>query len=279
MLTSLDIKTPQYDSRLKRMLSWFLPDSMKVEVRNTEGIKLKYIQYICRSGKVNFKKIDKEVGAQRNRLLCQKSLEFPKNSGYKRFYNKGFEYRLCTNLCISILCAMKNQSVSVGLVDTDASFVTLPKYLLKYTDSVVVVTNETDVYKEVGEELLNDIGAPIRVSRTLRSLQMCDLVVAPKGVPDGAVLKADSVVLTTEKPKCSYNATVVYDYRIELEPELEEMCPDTLSDVYFASALYTMCHMYKLGSTVPTLCVTENKVHTPSSLKVLVQNIADKTLT
>lgn len=279
MLTSLDIKTPEYNSRLKLWLSKLMFDSMKVELRCADDIKHKHIEYINRSGKVNFKKIDKEVKAQRNRLLCNKNTPLPKNSGYKRFCSKEFEYRLCTNLAISILCRLKINNLNVGVLDVDASFTSLLKYLLKYTDSVVVVSGETDIYKEVGEQLLNELGAPIRISKSLRSLENCDLIIAPKGVPNNAVIKADSVVLTTKKPQKHFDSTVVYEYRIELEEPLSKLCPECLSQVYFASALYTMCHLYKLGSSVPTLCITENKVHTPSSLKVLVQNIADKTLT
>ncbi|MBQ8538511.1 MAG: hypothetical protein IJ433_02550 [Ruminococcus sp.] len=279
MLTSLDIKTPEYNSRLKLWLSKLMFDSMKVELRCAGEIKLKHIEYINRSGKVNFKKIDKEVKAQRNRLLCNKNTTLPKNSGYKRFCSKEFEYRLCTNLAISILCRLKSSNLNVGVLDVDASFTSLLKYLLKYTDSVVVVSGETDIYKEVGEQLLNELGAPIRISKSLRSLENCDLIIAPKGLPSNAVIKTDSVVLTTKKPQKHFDSTVVYDYRIELEEPLSKLCPECLSQVYFASALYTMCHLYKLGSSVPTLCITENKVHTPSSLKVLVQNIADKTLT
>lgn len=279
MLTSLDIKTPEYNSKLKLWLSKLMFDSMKVEVRCADEIKLRHIEYTSRSGKVNWKKIDKEVKAQRNRLLCNKSTKLPKNSGYKRFSCKEFEYRLCTNLAISLLCRLKNCTLNVGVLDVDASFCSLMKYLLKYTDSVVVVSGETEIYKEVGEQLLNELGAPIRVSKSLRSLDNCDLIIAPKGLPNDAVIKEDAVVLTTKKPQKHYSATVVYDYRIELDEPLSNLCPECLSQVYFASALYTMCHMYKLGSVVPTLCITENKVHTPSSLKVLVQNIADKTLT
>ena len=279
MLTSLDIKTPQYNSIIKQCLSKLMFDSMKVEVKTDGELEVRHIEYINRNGHINWKKLDKEIKAQRNRILCNANVELPKNLGFKRFSSKEFEYRLCTNLALSVLCQLKNCSLNVGVFDADVSFCSLMKYLLKYTDSVVVVSGETDVYKEVGEQLLNEIGAPIRVSKSLRSLDNCDLIIAPKGLPNDAVFKEDAVVLTTKKPNKHYSSTVVYDYRIELDETLSKLCPECLSQVYFASALYTMCHMYKLGSTVPSLCVTENKVHTPSSLKVLVQNIADKTLT
>lgn len=279
MLTSLDIKTPQYNSKLKNFLSKLMFDTMRVDIIRAGDLKLKQIEYINRSGKVNWKKIDKDVLAQRNRLLCKKTLELPKDLGYRRFSSCEFKQRLCTNLSISLLCRAERKDVNVGLLDLDASFTGLPKYLLKYTDSLVVVTNETNVYTQVCEELLNETGAPIRVSKSPRSLEVCDLIIAPNGLTNDVTLAKNAIMLTIKKPEKTYDATVIYDYQIELSEELLKVCPENLSQTYFASALYTMCHMFKLGSLLPTLCVSDNKVHTPSSLKVLMQNIVDKTLT
>ncbi|MBQ8056886.1 MAG: hypothetical protein IJ275_00960 [Ruminococcus sp.] len=279
MLTSLDIITPTYKSKLKKLFSKLMFDTMRVDIVEAGDIKLKMIEYINRSGKVNWNKIDKEVLAQRNRILCNKNLWLPKNHGYKRFCDYELKKRLCTNLAISLLCQLEENRLSVGLLDLDASYTSLPKYLLKYTDSVVVVTEETDIYTHVVEELLDETGAPIRLSKSIRSLEGCDLVIAVNGIVDELILKENAVLLTTKKPEKNYDATVVYDYRIELSEELESICPKSLSHTYFACALYTMCHMYKLGSQIPLICVSHNMVHTPSSLKVLIQNKTDKTLT
>lgn len=279
MLTSLDIVTPTYNSMLKKLISKLMFDTMRVDIIKVGDIKLKRIVYTNRSGRINWKKIDKEVLAQRNRLLCNRKIELPLNSGYKRFDNSELKTRLCTNLSISLLCRLQDKKLCVGILDIDASFTGLPKHLLRYTDNVVVVTKETDIYTQVSEEILNETGAPIRLSKSLRSLEICDLIIAPKGLINELKIKKNAIVLTTKKPKKVYDATVVYDYKIELSGELESVCPKNLSHTYFASALYTMCHMYKLGSLVPSLCVSDNKVHTPSSLKVLMENITDKTLT
>ncbi len=279
MLTSLDIKTPQYKSKIMKALSKLMFDTMRIVESSASGVTVKHIEYINRSGRVNFKKIDKEVKAQRNRLLCSQKLQLPEKSGYRRFCSKEYEYRLCTNLAIALLCSVDKKNLNVALVDFDASFTMLPKYLLKYTDSVVVVTNETDVYKEVCDNILDDIGAPIRLSKSMQSIYGCDLVVAPKGVSGFTQFTENSVVLTTEKSVCDTQATIVYSYQIELDEKFSGLCPECLSQTYFASALYSMCHKYELGEVVPHLCVSDNKVHTPLSLRVLMQNIADKTLT
>lgn len=273
MLTSLYIETPQYKSKWMRFLSRFMFDTMVVDVKQADDIKVKCIEYTNRSGKVNFSKIDKEIGAQRNRLLCKKGTELPKNRGYKRFESSEYKERLCTNLAISLLSSLSELNLSVGLIDTDARFVTLPKYLLKYTDSVVVVTKQTEEYKEVNESLLHEIGAPIRLSKSYNSLYNCDMIVAPKLITESVNTKNDALILTAKKPDAQCGATVIYDYHVELDEKYRSIIPKGLSSTYFASALYTLLREYELGSYLPSLCISENKVHTVPSLKVLVENI------
>ncbi len=277
MLTSLYIETPQYKSKLSEFFSRFMFDTMKVEIKSTADIDVKCIEYINRSGKVNFSKIDKAVGAQRNHLLCKSDLKLPKNSGYRRFSSNEFKARLCTNLAISLLSSLSESDLSVGLIDEHASFTTLPKYLLKHTDSVVVVTEECGIYREVNENLLNDIGAPIRISKTIGSLYNCDLVIAPKPLKKSEGINTQALILTTQKPSFATDSTVIYDYHLELQDELKSIKPKGISDTYFAGALYTLLKVYSLGSKLPDLCISENKVHTPKSLKVLLENIHDKT--
>ncbi len=277
MLTSLYISTPQYNNKASALFSRLLPDKISVEIKEAKDIRIKCIEYINRRNKVNFDKIDKLVGAQRNRLLCAKGTQLPKERGYKRFECLEYKQRLCTNLGIRLLSMLEDKKLSVGLVDDDASFTMLPKYLLKYTDNVVVVSSESEVYREVSENLLNDIGAPIRLSRSLNSLFGCDLIIAPKPISENVSVKDNAVILTTEKPDLNPCSTVIYDYNVELSDEFSDIKPKGLSKTYLASALYTLSHMYKLGSKVPSLCISENKVHTPLSLKVLLENKCDKT--
>ncbi len=279
MLTSLYIKTPQYKSKVKLFFSRFMFDTMCVEIKMLDDIMLKTIEYTCRSGEVNFKKLDKEIGAQRNRLLCGRDIELPKNRGYRRFESSEYKERLCTNLAISLLSLLGEHNLSVGLVDEDARFLSLPEYLLRHTDSVVVVSNEYQAYKEQNENLLHEIGAPIRLSKSLSSLYDCDLIIAPERIKENLNAKPESLVLTAKKPKVELNSTVIYDYQIELDEKYKEIMPKGVSQTYLASALYTLRREYSLGSKLPSLCVSENKVHTIHSLKALLQNIHTKNLT
>lgn len=278
MLTSLYIRTPQYRFKIISLLSAFYHNSLKIEIKQLGKIQIKTIEYVCRNHKVNWKKLDKVIGAQRNRLLCSTDVPLPQEMGFKRFVDNNFKYRMCTNLAICLLSSIKAH-VTVGVIDTDASFTPIIKYLLKYTDSVVVVTNESEIYKEVAENLLHDLGAPIRLSKNPGALCDCDLIVAPKGIDKNIILKQNAVVLTTQKPDNKVPCTVINDYEIDLNNDIENICPKGIDKTYFASALYTHGHMFELGSYVPQICISDIKLHTVSSLKRELLQLCDKNLT
>lgn len=267
MLTSLHIETPQYSSKFTEFLSKLRGDTLKVDVVNADFVEIKRVSYICRTGRINYKKLDKVVGTQRNRLICSEKVKLDANFGYKRFENSEYRRRLCTNLAIKLLEITDDNELSVGIVDMDASATLLPKYLLKFLSSITVVTDRLDVYTEVAQQVLGDIGAPIVVTKSKDVLRNCDLVIAPYGIDSSYAIKSGAVVLTDTEDKNLDDCILVYDYSINLSDSLVDVCPKCVDYTYFAAALYTMGRVYTLGSKVPSLCMTRARVHTIYSLK------------
>lgn len=276
MLTILDIKERQYKSKILRVFSCFMANSLSDEILQSGDIRVRYLKYINRNSKVNYKKIDKLVGAQRNHLLCNEKLKLPSTLSFKRFKSDEYKVRLCTNTALALLASSKRVNYNIGLIDEKAHHTALPRYILRYTDTLVVVSTNTDVYSDVAKELLEEIGAPIRLSKTAKSLYNCDIIIAPEGIAQGISTKDDCLILTTKKPEFSVNSKVIFDYSVRLSSALSKICPECIDETYFASALYTIGHRFELGSLVPSVCVTNDRVHTFSSLKNLLDNISIK---
>ncbi len=267
MLTALHIEKKQHKSKIVGMLSKLLPDRITVEMKSAGEIKLKCITYLSRREKVNFSKIDRIVGAQRNRLLCCEDSPVVKNKGYKRFCDSLYKKRLCTNLGLELLRLCKKEKLKIGFVDIYGELTFYTKYLLRYCDSLCVVTHDIKNYTEFCDELMYETGVSVSISKRFSQLSSCDLVIAPDYMDFSVNLKETAVVIGTKKPSCPTSYTVVYDYDVALPKELVTLKTEFLSDTYLMSALYTMKMMYDLGSLVPTLCVCENSVHTIESLK------------
>ena len=88
MLTALHIEKKQYKNKAVQFLSKLLKDKITVEIKTAGDVKLKCITYLSRREKVNFSKIDRIIGAQRNRLLCAEDSIIATKQGYKRFDDK-----------------------------------------------------------------------------------------------------------------------------------------------------------------------------------------------
>ena len=278
MLTSLYVETIKKESLLDRFICKLRRDKIRTYIKQASGISIRCVEYVSYSGKVNFIRLDRIIGAQRNRLLCDKSIELPKDMGYKRFDDSAYKERLCTNLALTLLKSAENSHISVGIIDMDAQFTTLPQDVLSYTDNVVVVTACDDIYKEVSQQLIEETGAIIRLSKSFESLNKCELVIAPSGV-QRYVASADTVLLTTRKSSDYVNVEAVSDYTVKLPKMLLELCPKGIDATYFAGALYLCQGVFELGSLIPRLCISKYTVHTVASLKILLSDISSKNLT
>ncbi len=276
MLTSLCVFTPQLDTKFERFAARFRRNKTELYYRQVGALKIKCIDYTKYIKDINWQKLDKIIGAQRNRLLCQKDLVLPNNLGYKRFDDSEYKLRLCKNLGISLV-SKASKKVRVGIVDDDAIHTAFVKYILKYTDDVVVVTKNDQVYKVVADNLLEELGAPITISRSYHSLENCELIIALSPIKQTICTDNKALILSEVKPSFSVDCVLIYDYVIDLPKQFVPLCPENIDKTYFAAALYSVYNVYQLGSVVPKACISENGVHTASSLQTLLININTKT--
>ena len=267
MLTALHIKKKEHRNAVAKLIYSLLPDRINVETKSVDKVNLRCVTYISHRERVNFSKIDALVKAQRNRLLCDEKIHLPEHLGYKRFCDNEYKKRLCTNLALELLRECRNSNVKVGLVDIDGDFSLYPKFLLKYCDSLAIVTHDIKHYSLVCEELLCETGVSVMLGRSFSVLKNCDMIIAVSKMDFSVKLKEDAILLCVEKPRVKPQCTTVFDYAVNLPDNLKNLCVENLSDTYLMSALYSLCGMYELGAYVPNLCVSENCVHTLSSLK------------
>lgn len=277
MLTSLYIYSKPHRTKLGEFLSKLRCDRIDTYYRQKGPIKVRCVEYIQYSKNINWKKIDKIVLAQRNHLLCSKDVILNESMGYKRFDDSEYKERLCTNLGITLTSEISQKNISVGIIDKKGMFSSLVECILKYTDNVVVVTDNIDFYTQVAENLIEETGAPLRLSQSQKSLCECKLIIAPSKVTSFEGISSKSLLLTAHIPQVDLPCAYVYDYAIDFPKPLLPLCPTGLDKTYFASALYSLADIYQLGSIVPRLSVSRDGAHTTMSLLTLLQNINTKT--
>ena len=222
-------------------------------------------------GKIGWTGVDRFVKAQRNRVLCPPDLPLPKECGYKRYVSHALSRRMCENAALYLLRTAEARGIKVVLIDEIGDSVGLTENLSDFCDPVYVVTAATDIYAAQAEYLLNEKGAALRICRDSTCLQDADLIIAPEQIADTLLCPYDALILTGEMPAAPQNTTAIYEYFFDLPQKYRELCPDFLTEMYFASALYAMAGARELGAELFTRCGDGVILQTRQSLSELLK--------
>lgn len=273
MLTFLTIE----NNKTKGLLP--LRYKISTELKSGEGVDVKHIRYIHRRGKIHWDKIKKIAGDEKNRLLISENTTLPQNSELMRFECTEFKSRLCINMAAEVLKLLKNSKakIKVAVFDPEASVVDAMDMLLKFTESITVVTRMTGIYSAEAERILNESGAVLSISRRLKSLEGAELLIVPNKLSVLLPLDKTATILTVAPPAVSQRCGVYYKYYFTLSEELLKLLPQGFDAEYLASALYTLLGRLHFGATVPQAVKGDGAVHTLVSLSKYLTNIGSNT--
>lgn len=255
MLTALTVTDRTEKLWFKKAINFIKGNKINIKVNQVRGVTLKHIEYINRTGRINWNDIDRRVGISRNHLLCSEYLQLPDNMGYKRFYSEDFAKRLCTNMAMYILSKLENpQRLKVCLYDREGESADSLAQFVRYAPEIRVITENPGVYSDLSEMVLEETGISPVICQSTDSLRDCDFLVAPCAVTLPLPLQNHCVTLTSCCPATAQNGVLYFRYHFKMPNKFEQIKPPDLSDFYFASALYTKARQHQLGSIVPVLC-------------------------
>ena len=269
MITALNIED-YTRSGIYGLTSLFRHNRLRVEHLYCDTAAVKSLSYEHYRGKIGWASIDRFVKSQRNRVLCSEKVELPEESCFTRYSSSALSRRMCENASIALLRAIKRRDVKVALVDISGDSVGLCESLTEYADPVYVVTKAAELYIAQAEYLLSEKGAALRVSRSAGCLKDADLIIAVSPLDAGLGCAGNCVILSAEKPIVRQSSPVIYDWFFELPKKYQEIKPEYLSDMYFASALYDLAGARELGSELFTRCGDGTVIHTRMSLTELL---------
>ncbi|MCH5299760.1 MAG: hypothetical protein J1E56_00445 [Ruminococcus sp.] len=255
MLTALTVTQKTENMWFKKLLNHIKGNKIKVDIKQVRGVTLRHIEYINRIGKINWNEIDKYVGIQRNHLLCSEYLELPVNMGYKRFESQEFNQRLCTNMALYVLGKIENpQNLNVCFYDINGENADYLIHLLKYCPEAKVISDNREMYAKVSELILEETGISPIICENVDCIENCDFLIAPCVINERLPIKNQAITLTSACPKIAQNGAIYFRYHFKMPNKFETIKPAELSDIYFASALYTKARQHQFGSIVPMIC-------------------------
>ncbi len=256
MLTALTIK--DYSVKKSRF-KLFKRDKTNLEVVEYNGVRIVHIIYSKYNKNINWNKIKVLAGNEKNNILCSADIAIPKNSGIKRYYTNTLKERISENTALEVIkrCSNSFTGLKVGLYDPNANKKELIPTLIKYTDNITVVTNATDEYYQVYKQTIADTGAVLILKQSVSALKNCNIVIAPERIKVQLPVDDNTVIFTSSKPAICQSGRVFTSYVVILNESYKEIKPHSLSDEYFAQALYDKGKQYRLGTLLPILCISE----------------------
>lgn len=256
MLTALSIENLTSGIWYKKIINKLRGDSITVDIRSARGVALRHITYLSRSGEINWERLSRVIGAQRNHLLCNEDVLPPADLGFRRFDNKTFKIQLASNLGVYVLSKLKNKmsDIAVAIYDLRGDCTRLLSELARYTGKLTVVTDNLDAYNSAAEAISEDTGAIAYVTDNRARLMDCALIIAPEQINELLPLSSNVIVLTSTAPTVCTPGLIYYEYHFRMPNMFDRIKPRDLTTEYFAGALYTKARQYELGSIVPTAC-------------------------
>lgn len=272
MLTSLTIVQVPFEKSIKGIIKRIRGDKIVVCVDRARGVYIRKITYYAYGEKIKYDKIFQIAGDSSYNILCSESLKFPENCELKRFDDKTFLKRLCTNFALAVLSKSDNsEKLKIGLYDPDGVQFDLLPHLMNYSSNVAVVTNSPNNYYDVLEVIMEEMGACAIVTMNENELKNCDLVIAPQRINRLIEFNEKALILTVGRPKVDVKGNLYYKYYIKMPNGFDRIKPEDLSNEYFCSALYYVAKQHRLGSIIPQLCGNFSFTQTVKSAEKLLK--------
>lgn len=256
----------------------FLPfgNKISVNVKTSGGLSVKHIECLYRGRKIPWSKIERLGESEAQRLLVKEDMEIPQGVALRRFYSDELKSRLCLNMATEVLKIMSDSAhkLRVAVFDPDGRIADGVGAMLRFTDKLTVVTRMIDIYSAEAQRLMDECGAVLSVSRRMKALTEAQLIVAPLKLSSQLPSPKEGLIFTTAQPSVNQRSAVYFKYYFDLGGELMGMLPQGFDAEYFASALYTLCGRFELGSIVPQAAKGVGADHTLLSMSKYLTNIA-----
>ena len=259
---------------IKKLFSIFYKDRIIESYLDGKKLAVRRITYVNYRDKINWDAVRKLAGVQAGSLICSEKINFPKDSGLRRFCDNTFAKKMTCNFAYHTLNSMENpQKLNVAFVDADGSESEFLWKLCTLTDNLVVVTGNKEKYEILSEKMMEKQGVSLVYTNRLTRINDVDFVIAPCKIQKRIDLNKRAVVLTSEKPQVEIPAICYWNYTCTLPEEYRRLMCEDMDEMYFASALYSKGRKYFLGSMVPRVSYNENSTCTVKSLGKYLDNL------
>ena len=194
-------------------------------------------------GKIPWKRLERCLGILHHCMLLPEDSTIPDGINITAFTPEILPKLLLMNSAADYIKNHKEifRSKSIAVFDRDGIYQAHIQRLIPYLKNIRVITDKIDMYNSISEKLMSDYGFSLVVSD--KDSYDCDAVISHCCK---APVYFSGTVFTNIK-KYLMNAEVLSGCEIELPDEYENLRPENIGRVLFASVLYEKCGEKCLG--------------------------------
>lgn len=267
MLVVLDVQKNKCCSFTDKIKSLFRPYEINADILTKNEIAVLYIKYLQKRGDIRFKKIyNYTIGAPKT-ILCKDDLSLI-NTPFSRFESDDFNIAMMKNFICTMLkkANIPPSELKISFFDPNAEFPLFAEKLLCYTSELTVVSNMPKFYENEAERHMNELGVSMIVSNSLKKLNSCDILICPSKIKVPLPTTSRSLIFTSHKPLVSVSGTVITRYIPEFPSKYNNIKPECIENLYFLSALYTLCGIIELENLEPLQCECNGSVFSQNQI-------------
>jgi hypothetical protein len=188
-------------------------------------------------GRIPWKKLENCLGILRHCILLPEHITIPEGTDITAFAPDILPRIMLMNSTTDYIINRKQffHQKNLTIFDKDGLYTSYIEKLLPYFNNIRIITDKINIYEALSEKLMTEYGFSLIVSDTENF--DCDVVISQRcNVP----LYFSGTVFAGEK-KHLMNATVFSGSESTLPDEYENIRPNNIGRVLFASALYEKC--------------------------------------
>lgn len=258
MITVLTIDDNMPKSNLGKMKNLFKRDSITTNVIAIKRLKVLHLVYSKYKDDILWDKIEHITGQEKKTILCNEALALPHNKGFFRYKSQMLMERMAINSALAVLKELHCKhglNLTLGVYDKDGRYGALLNKFFAYTNKINVISKNKEAYNEVAESIMEECGGCFVFRSSVKSLNECHIIVAPDKITEKFPTDNKTAVFTSVLPSVSINGYVFDNYILELPFLYKTVKPQSISDMYFAQALFDKGEQKELGNIVPNICM------------------------
>lgn len=202
----------------------------------------RYLQLTApaRDGLPDWDEVAELSGRLSKRMVMPDGLTPPPDSPIRPLACPNYEKRVLLETACELVkrTRMPMYRRSLGLIDPDGLHADLLFELLKHYTSVRVVTRSIDTYRQAADDMMERLGAPVRMGSSLSILDGCVLILAPGAAFGEGGGKYPCPVLAGSVFTPAVHCGLITGLRPPVSAELRGQCPPGIEPHRFAAALY-----------------------------------------